>query len=51
MTLRLSNDVIIIRGLPQNFFVKNCNYLGVTKKTPVKFCNFHSNILRGSVVA
>jgi len=50
MTLRLclSNDVIIIRVLPKNSHLKNCNYSGV----PLwKFVIFIVIILRGSVVA
>jgi len=52
MTLRLSNDVIIIQVLPKNSFVKNCNYSGVSKKILLwKFVIFIVIVLRGSVVA
>jgi len=42
MTSRIANDVIIIWVLPKN-------YLGVTKNSLVKTCNFYSNCLHDSV--
>ena len=51
MTLRLSNDVIIIRVLPKIPLWKVVIIRVIPKKFPQKFVIFIVIVLRGSVVA